>query len=677
MSNTTVAFLDFEAVLFDRAGTDWRARDVFPLLSRLAKNHRLGLLCNLPKRFDADALKLLLKDHGILAWFEPELVVIASNLPTPLPDRRAFAAAAALAEAKPDALTYITANPDFAAAAGALGWKTSGPADPAAPALMAGPAAAAAPQLFAVDDDTGPTFILRGRIVTMDSANRVVNNGRLIISKGKIAAVLDAGQAVPAAFAGAPVIDTGATLYPGLIDLHNHLPYNVAPLWKTPKLYKNRNEWRGNADYKRSVANPVVALAQQTATAKALVRYVECKAIAGGATTGQGMRMKEKGVTKYFVGAMRNVESTDDPLLPDATTRVPDLNPNRLGDPEAFEKNLNNPKIKAFFYHLCEGVNPAARQHFLNLTANDPKLIGESLVGIHALALERADLDALAAVKAKIVWSPLSNFLLYGKTLSLKDVLASGVRVALGCDWSPSGSKNPLLELKVARWVAQQQGVALSSRQLVGMLTDGAAAVAGWQKALGSIEAGKYADVIAIAGENGEAHDHLIDARERNVQLVIVHGIARYGDENLMLQLKPGTQAQMEKATVDGAAKRFFLQHPKSLINDLSYATATDRLKTAMDDLKAFIQSAPAPGGLMAAGLAADDLRLELDMEEPDDGGASGFADPALMAVTPDQVADSVPLDPIASSDAAFWTTMTAEPNLPNGLVAAIRPFYN
>ena len=113
----TVVYLDFEGVLFDRDGFAWRARDVLPLLSRLAKDNRLGLLCNLPRRYDAASFRLLLRDHGFEAWFDPELIVFASALPTPLPDRRAFAVAAALAEAKPETLTYITANPKLSAAA--------------------------------------------------------------------------------------------------------------------------------------------------------------------------------------------------------------------------------------------------------------------------------------------------------------------------------------------------------------------------------------------------------------------------------------------------------------------------------------------------------------------------------------------------------------------------------
>jgi 5-methylthioadenosine/S-adenosylhomocysteine deaminase len=672
-----VAYLDFEGVLFDRNGSAWRAREVLPLLARLARDHRLGLLFNLPRRYDATAMRLLLRDHGFEAWFAPELIVFASALPTPLPDRRAFRVAAVLAEAAPEALTYITANPALATAAEEAGWHTAPPVAPAQAGLLGLDAEAGAPvpQLFAgeIDEDTGPTFILRGRIVTLDGADRVLPHGKLVIRQGKIAAVLADGENVPAEFAAVPVVETGATLYPGLIDLHNHMPYNVAPLWKVPKKYTNRNQWRSNGSYKLSVANPVVALAQHAPTAKALVRYVEAKAFIGGVTTGQGMRMKEQGVTKHFVGAMRNVETTDDARLPEAATRVPDINPNRPEDVDGFRRNLD--RATAFFYHMSEGTDAAARKHFLNL--KDNALLGAALVGIHALGLQRTDLDDLAGAGGKIVWSPLSNLLLYGATVKLNDLIESGILFSLGCDWSPSGSKNPLLELKVARWAAQQQGAALTARDLVGLVTDRAAAVVGWAAHLGSLEAGKLADVLAIDGETGDPFTHLIDARERQVQLVTVHGVPRYGDATLMEAVAPGPAGQLESVTIDGAAKRFYFQHRLGTLNDLPFSVARDRLRDAMNDLKAFVQqTAAGGGGLLAMEAAQESFRLVLDMEDEHDGDASGFADAALLAIDPNDVADSVVLDPPEVSDPIFWATMAAEPNLPAGLVDALKPFY-
>ena len=57
-----------------------------------------------------------------------------------------------------------------------------------------------------------------------------------------------------------------------------------------------------------------------------------------------------------------------------------------------------------------------------------------------------------------MVWSPFSNLLLYGGTADVARARQEGVLMALGPDWSPTGSKNLLAELKVARLVSEDAG---------------------------------------------------------------------------------------------------------------------------------------------------------------------------------------------------------------------------
>jgi cytosine/adenosine deaminase-related metal-dependent hydrolase len=54
------------------------------------------------------------------------------------------------------------------------------------------------------------------------------------------------------------------------------------------------------------------------------------------------------------------------------------------------------------------------------------------------------DFDVLAAHGSAMIWSPLSNLLLYGGTARIDAAQAAGVAIGLGSDWSPSGSKNLL-----------------------------------------------------------------------------------------------------------------------------------------------------------------------------------------------------------------------------------------
>src|SRR5919199_725102 len=95
-----------------------------------------------------------------------------------------------------------------------------------------------------IDPLTGPRYAIQGRVVTMDAADNVLDPGVIYVDQGSVVAVMPVGQEPPG-FTDSPVIDTGGSIYPGLIDLHNHLSYDALPLWAVPRMYTNRNQWQG------------------------------------------------------------------------------------------------------------------------------------------------------------------------------------------------------------------------------------------------------------------------------------------------------------------------------------------------------------------------------------------------------------------------------------------------
>src|SRR5437016_6006342 len=82
-----------------------------------------------------------------------------------------------------------------------------------------------------VDPLDGDSIALAGRVVTMNGAFAVRDDAVVYVEKSKIVAVLDRGQQAPAGFDRVAVIETGGTIFPGLIELHNHLAYDALPLW--------------------------------------------------------------------------------------------------------------------------------------------------------------------------------------------------------------------------------------------------------------------------------------------------------------------------------------------------------------------------------------------------------------------------------------------------------------
>ena len=88
-------------------------------------------------------------------------------------------------------------------------------------------------------------MVLRGQIVTMDGNRHVLKDGLLYIDKGSIVAVTATGGAVPAGFEGVKIINTQGTIFPGLIELHNHLSYDLLRLWDVPRNIRIAGNGRG------------------------------------------------------------------------------------------------------------------------------------------------------------------------------------------------------------------------------------------------------------------------------------------------------------------------------------------------------------------------------------------------------------------------------------------------
>src|SRR5438552_4845344 len=174
-----------------------------------------------------------------------------------------------------------------------------------------------------------PTLLaLRGRVVTMDPSSTVIKDGVVYIRDNVIVAVQPSSAPEPTGFDQTSIVDTGGTIYPGLIELHNHLSYNALPLWDVPKKYTNRNQWSGPStpEYHRLVTGPMSVLGKLPEYVNAIVRFVECRCLLGGVTTSQGIALtSNEGIVKHYRGLVRNVESTGDSNLPKAATHILDV----------------------------------------------------------------------------------------------------------------------------------------------------------------------------------------------------------------------------------------------------------------------------------------------------------------------------------------------------------------
>jgi imidazolonepropionase-like amidohydrolase len=530
---------------------------------------------------------------------------------------------------------------------------------------------------------------IRGRVVVMDAAGTVIADGVVYVSGADIAAVLPAAAPPPAGFEAVEALRTGGTVYPGLIELHNHLSYNCLQLWQVPHLYTNRGQWSGIPDYRRLISGPMQVLGKTPSLVPAIVRFVEAKCVVAGVTTSQGIALySNAGIERYYRGVVRTVEEPDDPALPAAASRIADV---AASGAAAFAAELA--RDNRLLLHLAEGVDEAARRHFQALRLADGSwAISDHLIGIHSVALTPADIAVFAAHGAAMVWSPLSNLLLYGATADVAAMKAAGVMIGLGSDWSPSGSKNLLGELKAARLVSAHAdgGPIFSDRELVEMATSTAARMLGWQAALGSIEAGKRADLIAVAGTSGDPYSGLIAASERDLVLVMIGGVAACGQPHLV---EPFTSAP-ETVRIGGRVRmlNFALADADPDVALVSLAEARSTLTDALANLPELARALePAVVGAMPGIVAPEQppegptLVLDeiehtghaLRMDPP--GGVSVLpGDRALAAQPPlSSVLGPLTLDGLtADDDRVFLDTLAGEANLPAYLAPGLAAAY-
>lgn len=525
-----------------------------------------------------------------------------------------------------------------------------------------------------VDTATGPAFVLRGRVVTMNTHFEVLSDARLCIDRGVIAHVLKPGEPVPEAFRAAPSVDSTGTIYPGLIELHNHLPYNVLPPWIVPQRFGNRGQWPRHADYRRLISGPVSVIGRTRLQIEALARYVEAKCLVGGVTTSQGITLSSNNrLRRYFRGVVRNVEQTGDRALPQAQTRVPDV---AAKDAQRFLRQLG--RGSTWLLHLSEGVDERARSYFLSLRIDGRRwAITDTLAAIHCAGLQGDDFKVLKRFGASMVWSPFSNLPLYGNTVDIRKAKDARLTVALGSDWTPSGSKNLLGELKVARlWSEAQNGV-FSARELVAMVTINPARILKWHEQLGSIGPGRRADLLVIAGTSGDPYDRLIDAREDAVTLVVIDGWPRYGSPEVMRPF-PVTESR----TIAGAPRRFNFAHHAAdpLVRDLSLAEAETRLEDGMKrlpELAALLENPVAATGVFGAVVPGQEGVWVIDLDHEDHDGLvarpqlpfggelTGLFAQGSTAEPLSQILQSMRLDPLTVVDDTRWAdTLAAKTNL-------------
>jgi cysteine-rich repeat protein len=370
--------------------------------------------------------------------------------------------------------------------------------------------------------------------------------------------------------AGATVVDCpGGVISPGLINPHDHITFTQnSPYTDTGERYEHRHQWRQGQDGHTEIPASGGASAAQ-------VRWGELRFLLGGATSTVGSG-SATGLLRNLDG--NNQEGLGQPPVNFETFPLDDSNGTRRTN------NCNygpDPVTAAdiagddsFFPHVSEGIDQSARNEFLCMASTSydtqaPGLSDDLVVDqsafIHGVGVFAPDIANMALDSTALIWSPRSNITLYGDTAPVTEAAADGVLIALGTDWTPTGSMNLLRELACADSLnSTYYGGYFSDADLWEMVTINAAIAAAMDDVIGSISTNRVADLAIFDGTAGVDHRAVIAAAPEDVVLVLRAGEPLYGDDAVIAALA----SSCDTLDVCGTGKRV------CLMNDIGQSLA-------------------------------------------------------------------------------------------------------
>jgi large repetitive protein len=422
----------------------------------------------------------------------------------------------------------VQTQPDGGAADAAPGAADASPDAMPEPLVQCSPAAPAPSSgICDLTAGTGSQVLVRGTVLGRDTvfeSGQVVYDGDFIECVG-----CDCADAYP----DATVIECGtAVISPGLINPHDHITFTEgAPIDHGTTRYDHRHDWRGSLP---APSNP---------HGNDGVRWGELRMVLGGATSivGSGgvpgmMRNLDRLENRETdVLGLREVEFETFPLNDSGEQFRPDCTWNYK------DSELGVAAMASYMPHVSEGIQNYAAEEFRCQSSSFDgarDFTEANTAHIHSIGLQAADYYRMARDRAQLIWSPRSNIDLYGVTAKVTTFDRFGGVIALGTDWTYSGSANLLRELACAdEYNRDYLDGHFTDKQLWAMVTYNAAVTTDAEDKLGALAPGMIADIAVFAAGAGEHHRAVLEAGNEEVALVVRGGLPLYGERDLVQAL--------------------------------------------------------------------------------------------------------------------------------------------
>jgi 5-methylthioadenosine/S-adenosylhomocysteine deaminase len=425
-----------------------------------------------------------------------------------------------------------------------------------------------------------------GTVVTMDGARAVYQDGSLAVRGDSIVAVGPRTE-IESHYRGAQVIDArGHLVLPGFINGHTHVPMT---LFRGLHDDVTLNDWLYKYIFpaeKKNVNEEFVRWGTRLAAAEQ---------IRAGVTTFADMYYFEDAIAEETKAAgMRGVlgETFIDFPAPDNKSEAEMLAYTEKflkrwqGDPlihaaaaphsiyTCSKKTLQDAAALARKYHApilihvaemkkewddSEKANGMSPVQYLEKIG----VLGPDIVAAHCIFVDQADRKLLAERGTGCVHNPSSNMMIASGVSPVPEMRGAGVAVGLGTD-GPAGSNNDLdlmeeidLAAKLAK-ISKMDPLALGAKDVVAMATIDGARALHMEKEIGSLEAGKKADLVLISLSEPNAvpmydiyAQIAYSLKSSDVEDVVIGGRVVMRDRKLLTVDEP---AVIEKARQYGAA---------------------------------------------------------------------------------------------------------------------------
>lgn len=381
----------------------------------------------------------------------------------------------------------------------------------------------------------------------------VTENGQVLV--GSDGGVLCSGcdcSDQPAALDATRIECPEGVISPGLIDSINRFSFSQNPPYVATdptERYAHRHQWRLGLDGATPIPSSGNANTNQ-------VLWAEMRSVMVGVTSA----VSSGQANGFLRNLNRNIDAAE--LGQDAvnTESFP------LGDTagQTLTEGCTYPNMQPLAEGeqrsqiLAEGIDARARNEFLCMS-------GQGVGSIEAiersavqggLGLLTEDLQQLRDVQGSLVWQPRSQISLYGSSTPVLEALSLGLPVALGSNWTITGSMHLGRELACARELDQTYfGSRIGDRRLWQMVTGNGARSAGMSGVLGTLAAGAAADLIVVDRRSLDPHTAVITAEATDFALVMRGGLPLYGDADLLANLDSG-EGECDIIDVCGADRR-------------------------------------------------------------------------------------------------------------------------